>query len=150
MKDGKLQGLVVSNVDDLILAGNKTFEKDVTKKLQNILKFSKIEEKSFNYCGCHIVSNDDGSVELDQNEYIDALKAIDHLEGDPDRKLSEKEIKAVRGKVGELLWLSLITRPDLSYDINVLSGEVSKATVTTAKELNKLVTKAKKSMELLV
>ena len=51
--------------------------------------------------------------------------------------------------MGELLWLSLITRPDFSYDINVLSGEVSKATVTTAKELNKLVTKAKKSKNIL-
>ena len=41
------------------------------------------------------------------------------------------------------------TRLDLSYDLNVLSGEVSKATVNTAKELNKLVTKAKKSKNVL-
>ena len=149
MKNGKLQGLVVANVDDLILAGNKTFEKEVTEKLKGILKFSKIEEKSFTYCGCHIVSTDDGAIEFDQNEYIDALQKIEHMHGDPDRKLNEKEIKAVRGKVGELLWLSLMTRPDLSYDLNVLSGEVSKATVSTAKDLNKLVTKAKKSKNVL-
>ena len=42
-----------------------------------------------------------------------------------------------------------MTRPDLSYDLNVLSGEVSKATVNTAKELNKLVTKAKQSKNVL-
>ena len=149
MKNGKLQGLVVTNVDDLILAGNKTFEKEVTEKLKGVLKFSKIEEKSFIYCGCHIVSTDDGSIEFDQNEYIDALQKIEHMEGDPDRKLTEKEIRTVRGKVGELLWLSIMTRPDLSYDLNVLSGEVSKATVNTARELNKLVTKAKQSKNVL-
>ena len=149
VKNGKLQGLVATHVDDLILAGNDIFEKEVTEKLMRILKFSKIEKKSFKYCGCHIVANDDGSVELDQNEYVDALEKIETMEGDPDRKLSEKETKAIRAKVGELLWVSLMTRPDLSYDLNVLSGEVSKATVNTAKELNKLVTKAKGSRNVL-
>ena len=42
-----------------------------------------------------------------------------------------------------------MTRPDLSYDINVLSFQVSKATVKTAKELNKMVRKAKDSKNVL-
>jgi hypothetical protein len=58
--------------------------------------------------------------------------------------LTEKEKKEVRAKIGELLWISLMTRPDLSYDVNVLSSQVSKATVSTVMELNRLVTKAKK------
>ena len=37
-----------------------------------------------------------------------------------------------------------MTRPDLSYDVNVLSSQVSKATVSTIMELNKLVIKVKK------
>ena len=38
-----------------------------------------------------------------------------------------------------------MTRPDLSYDVNVLSSKVSKATVSTVMELNRLVTKVKKN-----
>ena len=37
-----------------------------------------------------------------------------------------------------------MTRPDLSYTVNVLSSQVSSATVSTVKDMNRLVTKAKK------
>ena len=149
VKDQKLQGLVISHVDDLILAGNATFKEEVEDKLKEFFTFSKIEEKSFTYCGCRIVVEDDGSIELDQNEYIDSLKRIDHMEGSADRELSEKEKKDVRAKIGELLWISLMTRPDISYDINAISSEVSRATVKTAKDLNKIVRKAKDSKTVL-
>ena len=148
VKNGQLQGLVASHVDDLFIAGNDTFDKEVTEKLKGIFKFSKIEERSFKYCGCRISSKTDG-IELDQNEYVDALEKIEEMEGSNERNLKDKEKKAVRAKIGELLWISLMTRPDLSYDVNVLSGEVSNATVKTAKEINKIVTKAKGSRNVL-
>ena len=50
-------------------------------------------------------------------------------------ELTEKEKKVVRAKIGELLWISLMTRPDISYDINEISSEAAKATVKTAKAL---------------
>ena len=144
VKKGKLQGLVILNVDDLIIAGNERFEKEIVTKLQEVFKFSKVEEKSFTYCGCRVnVNVDDGSIELDQNAYVDSLETIDHMEGEDGRELLEHEKKKVRAKVGELLWLSLMTRPDLSYDINAISSEISKATVKTAKELNKIISRAK-------
>ena len=60
-----------------------------------------------------------------------------------DRNLSDKEKKDARGKIGALLWISLMTRPDLSFDVNLLSTEVSKGTVRTVKEINRVVKKAK-------
>jgi hypothetical protein len=54
VKNGKLQGLIVLNVDDLIIAGNEVFEAEVVDKLLEIFRFSKVEEKTFNYCGCRI------------------------------------------------------------------------------------------------
>ena len=143
MKEGKLHGLIILNVDDLIIAGTELFEKEVVAKLQDVFRFSKVEEKTFTYCGCRVSVNDDGSIELDQNNYVDSLERIDAMEGDYNRELFEHEKKKARAKVGELLWLSLMTRPDLSYDINAISTEVSKATVKTVKELNKIVARAK-------
>ena len=100
------------------------------------MKHSKTEENDFIYCGCRIETKPDGTIELDQNAYTEELKQIEKVEGDDDRELSDREKKAVRGKIGALLWLSLLTRPDLSFDVNLLSTEVSKGTVRTVKRIN--------------
>ena len=50
---------------------------------------------------------------------------------------------SLRGKIGELLWIALTTRPDLSVDVNLLSSEVTNATVKTAKTVNRVLNKAK-------
>ena len=131
VREGKLQGLIVVNVDDVIMAGNEIFKQEVEEKLKDMFKFSKVEEKEFVYCGCTIKCKDDGTIELDQNSYIDTLKQMDKIPGDDDRELTEEEKKEARGKVGALLWVSLLTRPDLSFDVHILSTEVSKGTVKT-------------------
>ena len=145
VKDGKLQGLIAIHVDDLMMAGNKRFQIDVEEKLQEFFKFSKVERNSFTYCGCYIVSKEDGTIELDQNDYIETLEQMERIDGEDDRDLTEKEKKAVRGKIGALLWISLMTRPDVSFDVNMLSSEVSKGTVKTVKEVNRVIRKAKQS-----
>ena len=108
-----------------------------------MFRFSKVEERDFVYCGCRIKSKDDGTIELDQNSYIDTIKQIEKIPGDDGRELTEKEKKEAKGKVGALLWISLLTRPDLAFDVNILSTEVSKGTVKTIKHINKTIRKAK-------
>ena len=141
--DEKLHGIVTTNVDDLIMAGDEKFDNDVVKKLQQEFKFSKVENDSFNYCGCSITSAQDGTIELDQNEYIDKLEYMEEVVGDDEDELSQKEKKAARGKIGALLWISLISRPDLSFAVNRLSSEVSDGKVKTVKEINRLVKQSK-------
>ena len=103
VKDGKLQGLVTTHSDDLILAGNETFEKDITSKLQEMFTFSKVEENKFKYCGCNITVEKDGTITLDQNDYIERLEEIEMKDVNDHTELSKEEIKCVRGKIGELL-----------------------------------------------
>ena len=45
--EGKLQGLIISNVDDLLMIGNELFNYEVVEKLKGVFKFSKVENKSF-------------------------------------------------------------------------------------------------------
>ena len=54
VRDGKLQGLIVVNVDDVILAGNERFKAEIEDKLKDMFKFSKVKENSFVYCGCRM------------------------------------------------------------------------------------------------
>ena len=141
--DGKLHGVVTTNVDDLIMAGDELFDVEVVEKLQEEFKFSKVEVNSFNYCGCSIVSLDNGTIELDQNEYIDKVEYMKQVEGDDEEELDKKEKKEARGKIGALLWISLVSRPDLSFAVNRLSSEVSDGRVKTVKEINRLIKQAK-------
>ena len=134
VKGSTLHGFVATNVDDLLMVGDEVFEEEVTKKLQELFKFSKIEDKDFTYCGCKIAQQDDGSILLDQNKYIEELEQMERVDGDDDRALTAPEKKQARGKIGALLWISLITRPDLSFDVNVLSSEVASGTVKLLKK----------------
>ena len=149
VKNGELQGLITTHSDDLILAGNELFEEDIESKLKEMFQFSKIEEHSFKYCGCNITSKQDGTIELDQNDYIDSLDELEVPSGDDKEELSKEEIKSVRRKIGELLWVSLMTRPDVSFDVNVLSSEVSKGTISTVKAINRVVRRAKNTKNVL-
>ena len=63
--------------------------------------------------------------------------------------LSKQEISSVRRKIGELLWISLMTRPDISFDVNVLSSEVANGTISTIKAANRVIKKAKFSQSVL-
>ena len=114
VKDGNFHGLVVSHVDDLLMIGDEVFEREVEDKLRDVFVFSKVEEKCFKYCGCKIDVKEDGTIEVDQNKYVENIEHIPEIEGEMARPLTEKEKKEVRAKIGEILWLSLMTRPDLS------------------------------------
>ena len=144
VKSGKLHGLIASHVDDLFIAGDKVFRENVESKLADIFKFSKVECNSFKYCGCTISKTNAGII-VDQQEYVENLEPIDVdvATEDLDRSLSQAEIKMLRGRIGEVLWISLITRPDLSFDVNRLSSEISTATLKTILDMNKLIVKAK-------
>ena len=143
VRDGVFHGLVASVVDDLIIAGDGKFEEEVEAKLKEIFVFSKIEKGSFKYCGCNIKVDENGEIELDQNDYIDKLEYLPSIEENIERSLLQAEQKALRGKIGELLWLSLMTRPDISFDVNQISSQVSHASGHTIKAVNKIVSKAK-------
>ena len=109
VKNDKLQGIITTHSDDLILAGNDVFEEDIESKLKDMFQFSKIEEDSFKYCGCNIRSKEDGIIEMEQNYYMEELEEIEAPNGDDSDKLSYQEIRSVRKKIGELLWISLMT-----------------------------------------
>ena len=142
VKENKLHGLIVSHVDDLLIMGDDQFEADIEKRLSNTFMFSKIEEKSFKYCGCQITVEKTGDIVLDQIKYVDMIEEIDKKSGDEDRELTRTELKELRGKIGEILWISLMTRPDLAFDVNNIASEVQGATVRTVKDMNRIIRNA--------
>ena len=149
VKDGLFRGFVACHVDDLLMGGDKIFEEQVELKLLQAFQYSKVEKDNFKYCGTRIRTLENGDIQLDQNEYIESIAEMDKTEGDSGRKLNSYEQKQLRGKIGEVLWLSLMTRPDLSFDVNKLASEVPEATVDSVKFMNSVIRKAKRSPHVL-
>jgi hypothetical protein len=52
-------------------------------------------------------------------------------------------LATIRKVVGELLWVSLMTRPDLSFEVNRLSSNISNASIKELKDAKRLVERAK-------
>ena len=142
-EDEKLVGIVCVHVDDLLMAGNEIFKNSVSSKLFKLFKFSKIENRKFKYLGCEIEKGSEGDIFLNQTEYINNVEEVILPAGRNSWKVSEDEKKEIRRVVGELLWVSLMTRPDLSFEVNRLSSNITGATLKDLKDAKRLVEKAK-------
>ena len=87
-----------------------------------------------------ITVSDDYSICVSQNSYAQSIREIEiDVEKDTHSCLEPEEIKLLRSVLGQLNWLSNMTRPDISYGVSKLSANVLKSTVADSKEANKLV-----------
>jgi transposase InsO family protein len=140
---GKLSGLVCVHVDDLLVLGNESFKQVLRNKLFSVLHFSKVEQDKFVYLGCEIEKIQNGDIELNQNEYIKIIEKLDVPEERNSCRVNESERKEIRRVVGALLWVSLMTRPDLSFEVNRLSSRITNATIRDLKDAKRLIEQAK-------
>ena len=141
--EGKLIGLVCSHVDDLLMAGNIRFKKLVSDEILKMFQFSKVERNKFKYLGCEVEKLSNGDISLNQKEYILKLDEVEIPSSRSSSEVNETERRTIRKVVGELLWVSLMTRPDLSFEVNKLSGNILHATIRDLKDAKLFVEKAK-------
>ena len=136
-------GMIAIHVDDFLWSGNSTFQTNVIMKIREFFSIGREEDKSFRYLGLNIEQNED-YITLDQSDYIDALKPIllDHSTS-TDRELTTKEKDLLRSKLGQILWISNQTRPDISFDVSSLATNLSEATVKDIVTTNKVIKKIK-------
>ena len=141
----KLDGLLVSHVDDLLLGGNER-AKALLLKLGDELGYGSLEEKRFHYCGKLIEQHDNGDISISMREYHENLKPIIipvHRRRGPTSPLLEYELKSLRALLGSLQWLVAQVRFDMSYLLCTLQGEITHATVGTMMRANGLLRRFK-------
>ena len=141
----KLEGIIMSHVDDFFWAGTERFMSTVIDKIRNTFKISSENSILFTYLGLMIQQCDDG-IYISQNKYA---KEIEEIEINPTRAkelqqpITEEEKSSLRSVIGQLNWLSMQTRPDLAYDVCELSTSLKDGTVSLLKQANKVIKKAK-------
>jgi hypothetical protein len=136
------QGIVILHVDDIMWAGNEGTMLPIMNKLKRVFQISHEDEEAFTYIGIHTTQLPNGSITLDQKSYINSIEEIPlapERARDLTNQLHDKEITALRSVLGQLNWVSNMTRPDISYGVSRISGHIKHATIADIKEANKIV-----------
>ena len=139
----KLQGMLITHVDDLIYAGSTKFKQNIIQQIKKKFVISREASGSFKYLGWSINQFED-CIKVDQRIYAENVKPV---QIDTKRKqqtedyLNAEEIKQYQKLLGQLLWLSNQTRPDLTYDTLEHSTYSKRPLVKNLISLNKVVKK---------
>ena len=142
-QDNKLQGMINVHVDDLLLSGTGKMS-DLMKKFTEMYVLSKSEAGSLRYVGIDL-SCSEGSIFMSQQSYsIEFSEAENLVKNLPDSRVLDNDyLKAYQSLVGKLNWLSCNTRPDIKFDVFLLSSTVN-PTVGTLKSIKKVLRKMSK------
>ena len=115
--DNNLQGMVIVHVDDMLYIGSDSFLERVMNMFKSRLKISREDSVAFKYLGVSIKQNADGIV-LDQTNYVKGLK-VDLLDKERLKEkesfASSEEITLFRQAVGQLGWLTSVSKPDSAF-----------------------------------
>lgn len=148
VKDGVLIGLITGHVDDFLFSGSKDCKlwDDLCKKVKERFKWGTWESGSFTQCGVHIKTMLDGGFELSQTQYVDDVQEIQissERRRNVDSETNDREKSKLRAALGALSWCAQQTYPQIAAGVSLLLSQVTKSTVRTMIETNKLVFKLK-------
>ena len=118
-----LEGIILVHVDDLIYAGTEEFLLQVMDPFKKKLRISREESEAFLYLGVKLCQNRHG-IEISQNEYLVGIKQNlipREAMKNKDRLVDKEEISVFRKGIGQLGWLSSVTRPEAAFAYCTLS-----------------------------
>merc|ERR1712002_1135235 len=143
-KNGKLEGMLLSHVDDFTIAGTKEFVQRIVAGIEENFTISKVEEDNFRFTGLDVKTKN-GKIEVSMEDYAESIQKIKEIrKAKRDEKLTKAELKEYRKYTGKNSWLAQGTRPDLSYSSLNLAKKNNNATISDLRNVNKVVEKVKK------
>ena len=142
--DGKLQGLLVVHVDDILMTGDHNFYKKVKPALDNY-KIGRVETTEFNYLGWQL-KQEGTKIFVTQEHYcnyvrddiLDKMKAVKPVPQNRE-EVDENLQSFMRTVIGKLNWLATQSMPHISFSLLDITTK-SPWTGKEFKELKKIVT----------
>ena len=123
-------GVAVTHVDDVLSGGNTDFETNVMTRIKKTFNFGSEEELEFRYVGINIVQCEEGFM-TDNNHYVQALE-LPCMEVAKNLRMEElldhRGQTEFRSAIGKLTALAHTSRPDICFDVKILSSKFNKAT----------------------
>ena len=152
-EEDALQGTMSIHVDDFIFGGTTKFKDRLEKTALQPFNVGARQESSFTFLGLEISQDPDThEVTVSQQDYI--MKELNVIQISSKRKLQKNhavtpdEFRLYKSLCGKLLWLSIQTRPDISFDVCQLSNHLSDPAVQDIIAINKLVSRLKADPEI--
>lgn len=150
---GKVSGLVIVEVDDLLTLGDEIhFEK--MKELQSRFKFGKFkyleeEEQGVSFNGRRLRKQKDGTYLIDMQKFVEErMKEVPLEVGrakEKEDEATESERNATRAAIGALTWAAKEGRPDCAASASIIASCLNKLKVQDILDLNKAIREAKKT-----
>ena len=137
---GSLSGILGLHVDDGVYGGDFHFQEKL-KMLQKQLPFGSQKTGSFIFTGIALEQFPDGTMRASQRDYVSSIPQIDigrYRRQTPQTLVTEEERTKLRGLVGSLQYTATHTRPDVASKIGGLQCQITKATVQTLLEANRV------------
>jgi hypothetical protein len=151
--EGKLRGIIVVEVDDLLTMGDELhFQK--MEELQKRFKFGKFkfldeEQKGVSFNGRRLRMLEDGTYLVDMPKFVEErLREVSLAVGrasQKDEDATDAEKTEARAVVGALTWAAKEGRPDCAAAASIIAGTLNRMKVQDILDLNKAVREAKKS-----
>ena len=140
-KDPKiLNGIVGTHVDDGLGAGNQKFNYAL-QQLQKKLPFGSHEKRKFRFTGLEIEQLPDFSIKVSQEKYVQRINPIDipkPRRAEVDSPITPQELNKLRGICGSLQYAAVHSRPDVAAKVAHLQKGITKATVQTLLDANRV------------
>ena len=130
------------HVDDFIYSGTEKFENLLNSTILSEFKIGSHQEGAFRYLGLQIKQHANKTISVSQEDYINELKQIPLAPKRRNQKshaLAPDEYRLFRSKCGQLLWISLQTRPDISFQVCQISNHLSDPNVEDIIVMNKII-----------
>ena len=137
----KLEGMVLLHVDDVLYFGSERFLCDVMRPFKQVFQISKDVSQAFRYLGIDIKPKRNGIV-LSQNNYLSSLNSnllVDEVKKDRTRYADENEKKLYKSAIGQLGWLTSVSKPEASFAYCTLSTLQGKPQISDFFKYNKIV-----------
>ena len=148
----RVHGVLGIHVDDGIGGGDSHFLK-VIDRLKEKYSFGTYNTGDFDFCGIHYSQWRDGSIEMNQQKYIEKISPIQvhrHRRKEPQAPVTEVERQCLRQLCGSLQYAAVQTRPDLSAKVGILQSMIPKACIENLLEANRTLHEAKRNPVTLV
>ena len=148
-KDGHrtLHGVLGTHVDDGICGGDEYFLSRI-EKLRQSLPFGSFKQRKFVFTGIQLEQLPDHSIRANQRDYIRAIPSIEvgkHRRSHPQEAINDQELSNLRGLIGSLQYATTHTRPYVAAKLGEIQVQLSRPTVSTLLEANKVLREAQQT-----
>ena len=142
----KLDGIVGTHIDDSLNVASQSMREHVLDKMKEKFTFGSHDNLPFRYVGLNIEKEDDQLV-INQDHFVENLSSPDMSEISSLRKetiLSSEFQTEFRSLVSKLNMLSVSSRPDITFEVKMLTTKYGNATKFDLMQAIKLLNKVKR------